>query len=327
MGLWGPVYLTESGPIALRHVYVKPALDVPSLKSADLTVIADVWNATDAAVTGTLRARFDTFGFTTPVTLGPKERKTIRVTPAQASSLRVNNPRVWWPYRMGTPELYRATVEVETGGAVSDRQHVEFGIRQVTSELTDKGHRLYRVNGRPILIRDGAEHDPPGRQDRDGRLLRSRRSRGRPRHARVVLLRRLGAVGKVGRRGSSRRSGVAPRSAAAAAEPSEHLRMAQRQRQAARRRRRTRVSEGRRGRRVEPAGALERGRSAGTGQRTERREDARSVRLRPAVVLARGYEPRRRGRLRDRDRPGRGGAADRKSPGDAAEGSPLADRP
>ncbi|PYR75004.1 MAG: glycosyl hydrolase family 2 [Acidobacteria bacterium] len=155
MGLWGPVYLTESGPIALRHVYVNPALDVPSLKSADLTVVADVWNATDAAVTGTLRARFDTFGFTTPVTLGPKERKTIRVTPAQASSLRVNNPRVWWPYRMGTPELYRATVEVETGGVVSDRQSVAFGIRQVTSELTDKGHRLYRINGRPILIRGG----------------------------------------------------------------------------------------------------------------------------------------------------------------------------
>ena len=30
-----------------------------------------------------------------------------------------------------------------------------FGIQQMTSELTDKGHRLYKVNGRPVLVRGG----------------------------------------------------------------------------------------------------------------------------------------------------------------------------
>jgi exo-1,4-beta-D-glucosaminidase len=155
MGLWGPVYLTDSGPIALRHVYVKPALEVPSLSSADLTVIADVWNATDRAVTGTLRGTIENIRFSTPVSLAAQEKKTIRITPAQEPSLHVKNPRVWWPYRMGTPELYRARVEVESGGAISDRADVQFGVRQATSELTDKGHRLFRINGRPILIRGG----------------------------------------------------------------------------------------------------------------------------------------------------------------------------
>jgi exo-1,4-beta-D-glucosaminidase len=32
---------------------------------------------------------------------------------------------------------------------------VQFGIQQMGSELTDKGHRLFKVNGRPILIRGG----------------------------------------------------------------------------------------------------------------------------------------------------------------------------
>jgi exo-1,4-beta-D-glucosaminidase len=155
MGLWGPVYLTESGKLALRHVYVKPTLDVPSLKSADLTVVADVWNATDAPIVGMLRGTIENVRFNAPVSLGAKERKTIRITPADEPGLRVNNPRVWWPYRMGTPELYRATVEVETGGAISDGTEVTFGIRQATSELTDKGRRLFRINGRPILIRGG----------------------------------------------------------------------------------------------------------------------------------------------------------------------------
>jgi exo-1,4-beta-D-glucosaminidase len=32
---------------------------------------------------------------------------------------------------------------------------VTFGIQRMTSELTDKGHRLFKVNGKPILVRGG----------------------------------------------------------------------------------------------------------------------------------------------------------------------------
>ena len=57
--------------------------------------------------------------------------------------------------RWGSRTCYTLALEAEAEGAVSDRQQVRFGIREVTSELTDKGHRLFRVNGRPILIRGG----------------------------------------------------------------------------------------------------------------------------------------------------------------------------
>src|SRR5206468_1549751 len=40
-------------------------------------------------------------------------------------------------------------------GRASDRQSVRFGIRQVTSEFTPQGGRLFKVNGKPILIRGG----------------------------------------------------------------------------------------------------------------------------------------------------------------------------
>ena len=65
------------------------------------------------------------------------------------------SPRLWWPYRMGEQNLHTLLLEMEADGAVSDRQQARFGIREVTSELTDKGHRLFRVNGRKILIRGG----------------------------------------------------------------------------------------------------------------------------------------------------------------------------
>ncbi|MGA7023558.1 MAG: hypothetical protein WB036_12315, partial [Pseudolabrys sp.] len=37
--------------------------------------------------------------------------------------------------------------------AISDLQHTQIGIREITSEMTEKGARLFRVNGKPILIR------------------------------------------------------------------------------------------------------------------------------------------------------------------------------
>ena len=57
---------------------------------------------------------------------------------------------------MGTPHLYTAKLLFEIGKQVSDTASVTFGIREVTSELTEKGHRLFKVNGRKVLIRGAA---------------------------------------------------------------------------------------------------------------------------------------------------------------------------
>ena len=57
---------------------------------------------------------------------------------------------------MGTPAMYTARFAVETGSQLSETAQTEFGIREVTDQLTDKGHRLFIVNGRKILIRGAA---------------------------------------------------------------------------------------------------------------------------------------------------------------------------
>src|SRR5688572_28151974 len=144
MGLWGDVYLTDSGPLALRHPHVVTRLDLPSLATARLTVTAEVKNASDRAVSGVVRGDLEGARFSQPVSLGPGESRLVRFTPAAESALTLKNPRVWWPYRMGSPELYTMDLEVETDGAVSDRRQVRFGVHEMTSELTDKGHRLFK---------------------------------------------------------------------------------------------------------------------------------------------------------------------------------------
>ena len=155
MGLWGAVYVTGSGPLALRYPHVIPKLEVPGLTTADLTVTAEVWNLTDRPVTGILRGSIESVRLSRDVSLAPRERTVVRFTPQDNRELTIRNPRVWWPYRHGKQELYSLAMDLEVDGRPSDRQQVTFGIQQMTSELTPEGARLFKVNGRPILVRGG----------------------------------------------------------------------------------------------------------------------------------------------------------------------------
>jgi exo-1,4-beta-D-glucosaminidase len=155
MGLWGDVSVTDSGAIALRHPQVVTTLDLPSLDVAHLTVTTEAWNTTDRPVHGTLRGTIGDIRLDQAVDLAPREKKIVRFTPATTPALDVQKPRLWWPYRMGEPYLHTLALEAEADGALSDRAAVRFGMRQVTSELTEEGHRLFRVNGRKVLVRGG----------------------------------------------------------------------------------------------------------------------------------------------------------------------------
>ena len=95
--------------------------------------------------------------FKIPVTLNANEDRTVVVSPKEFPQLNFHNPKVWWPRQMGDPHLERLTVSFLVGGEPSDQQTVSFGFREMSSELTGvNGGRMFRVNGKPLLIRGGA---------------------------------------------------------------------------------------------------------------------------------------------------------------------------
>ena len=155
MGLWGDVYLTDSGPVTLRHPYVETDLDVPSLKTARLTVSADLTNQASSPVVATVRGEIGPISFSKQVSLAARASETVRFTPEEVPGLAVAEPRVWWPYRYGDQPLYTLSMTVEADGTPSDRSEVRFGIQEYASELTPEGHRLFKINGKPILVRGG----------------------------------------------------------------------------------------------------------------------------------------------------------------------------
>ena len=160
MGLWQEVVLSASGPVAVRHPDVETKLDLPSIDKAHLTVRAELQNVSTEPVKGTLRGKIlgesAPIDFSQTVELSAGEHRAIAITPEDSSSLNVTNPRLWWPYQMGEPFLHKLELEfVPEKGPISDKQTIEFGIVQTDSELTPEGYRLFKVNGKNVLVRGG----------------------------------------------------------------------------------------------------------------------------------------------------------------------------
>jgi exo-1,4-beta-D-glucosaminidase len=160
MGLWQEVVLSASGPVAVRHAAVETKLDLPATDKSHLTVRAELQNVSPTPVKGTLRGKIlgaaAPIKFSQSVELKAGERRAIAIAPDSVASLNVQNPRLWWPYQMGEPYLHKLTLEfVPEKGSTSDQQTITFGIVQTDSELTPDGYRLFRVNGKPVLVRGG----------------------------------------------------------------------------------------------------------------------------------------------------------------------------
>jgi exo-1,4-beta-D-glucosaminidase len=165
MGIFRDVYLTSSGPVALRYPQVVTHFDLPSLETAHLTVNAEARNATDHDVEGVLSGSInggsivggsiDGIRLSQRVKLAPRETRLVSFTPDRFPQLDIRHPRVWWPVHLGAQNLYTLQMEFSAEGNLSDRQSTRFGIREVTSELDSQKHRLFKVNGRNVLVRGG----------------------------------------------------------------------------------------------------------------------------------------------------------------------------
>jgi exo-1,4-beta-D-glucosaminidase len=160
MGIWQEVVLSESGPVSVRHPFVASKLDLPSVDAAHLTVRAELHNTSNEPVKGTLRGKItgaaSPIEFAQSVELAAGEKKEVAITPEASASLNLKNPRLWWPYQMGEPYLHNLTLEFVTGKeSVSDTQNISFGIVQTDSQMTPEGHKLLKVNGKPVLVRGG----------------------------------------------------------------------------------------------------------------------------------------------------------------------------
>lgn len=155
MGLTGDVELYASGLVSVRSPMVDTHLPGNTTDSAELTVYGELHNASTKAARGVATIAIAGVRAEQPVSLEAGESRTVVFTPEQFPQLKVKHPVLWWPYQMGDPHLETLRMSFILDGKVSDEATAHVGLREITSELTDKGARLFHVNGRPVLVRGG----------------------------------------------------------------------------------------------------------------------------------------------------------------------------
>jgi exo-1,4-beta-D-glucosaminidase len=155
MGLWRDVYLTTTGPVALRFPQVVTKLDSAPPDKARLTVYAELRNAGSKPARAKIRGAIENILFEQSVDLAARESKQVVFAPEQFPQLAFSHPRLWWPSLVGPQNMYDLKMEVTLDGELSDRDVMQFGMREATSELNAQGYRVFKINGQPVLVRGG----------------------------------------------------------------------------------------------------------------------------------------------------------------------------
>ncbi len=184
-GIWKPVTLRMSGPVAIAAATVNTELPLPNTDSARLSIFTNVRNFSTDRIRGVVRATISRSGkpdvqVERAVSLTPGEQREVSFTATDFSQLTVANPDLWWPYTMGDPDMYDLRLEFRQFGSPVDETHQRFGVRTISQfrddderfpELGTGGSFYLQVNGRDFLVR-GATYTPdllyaydPNRED------------------------------------------------------------------------------------------------------------------------------------------------------------------
>jgi exo-1,4-beta-D-glucosaminidase len=157
-GIINNVEIKTFRKVGVEYPLVTTKFDLPSLSVAHLEVDAMAVNYTDKEQDAIVKGKInDNISFEQKVHLLPREKKQVTFSPASYPQLNIKNPRIWWPWEYGKPELNRIRLSLITNNQVSNELAENFGIRQVSSVMIDSNKaRKFIINGKPIMLRGAA---------------------------------------------------------------------------------------------------------------------------------------------------------------------------
>ncbi|HKJ32794.1 MAG TPA: beta galactosidase jelly roll domain-containing protein [Balneolales bacterium] len=166
-GIWQPVYLTASGSVTINHPHVITKLpDLPDTNRATIKIQATLENNSRHTEHGRLQVvihpknfKGASIVFSQSEEVRAGEKRMVTLSPKKIRELQVEHPHLWWPNGQGKPNLYELKLRYVTNGKVSDGSNTTFGIRTITSKVTDVhgwARRDFYINGRKIQLVGGA---------------------------------------------------------------------------------------------------------------------------------------------------------------------------
>jgi exo-1,4-beta-D-glucosaminidase len=153
MGPWRGVDIVRRGPVEIGYPQVTSTLSPPDLSRAALTVKVQARNLDASAREATITGVVAGVSLRRTIHLDAGQTQTVSFSPKSDPGLDLNHPQVWWPVGMGAHPLYTLQMAAAVDDVISDRASSTFGIRSVSSHLTQHGFRQFVINGKPVLIR------------------------------------------------------------------------------------------------------------------------------------------------------------------------------
>ena len=155
MGLWRPVKIRRSGTSRLDNIFVESTINKNDYSDADLKISAEAVNNTSETLDAIVKGKIENISFEKKITLKPGEKQLVVFSSSEFPQLKIEEPRLWWTYDMGKPEMYDLILDIGTRNRVSYSKTTRFGIREVEDYLNAGGHRGYKLNGIEVLIKGG----------------------------------------------------------------------------------------------------------------------------------------------------------------------------
>ncbi len=153
-GIWRPVKLvaTDKVKIDCFRVDYKVSED-KALAKMEVEVQAYENNIEDLSLQITLRNEEGTQAVKKPIMLGLGENK-------EKVSFEIVNPKLWWPYELGEPNLYELQISILQGDQVLDCLTEKIGVREIKLQMnpgfTEEETKLpwtFTINGKPMFLR------------------------------------------------------------------------------------------------------------------------------------------------------------------------------
>lgn len=165
-GIWRPIRLVSSGAVRIDDLYVKSSLLDDGSARVDLEVTLENHSATDQRLKLPVTLSGHNFSSsdhsTTLNVTAPPGKHTF------SGSVAIRDPQLWWPWDLGIPNLYKASVSVLDGDQSLDSSETVFGIRKLEMEwnpgfTTDEVSfpRTVKINGQHHYIRSACWGGPP----------------------------------------------------------------------------------------------------------------------------------------------------------------------
>ena len=156
MGIWQPVILYSTGPVALKNTFVHTHFNTRTLDEAELAIETEIVNTHNYAIDTEIECTLENMKFSKHISINPLSADKFIFTHHDFPQLRIRNPRLWWPYQLGKPELYKLRTILKIKDIVSDSINITFGIRNIKTVINKHRARLFLINGKELLIRGAA---------------------------------------------------------------------------------------------------------------------------------------------------------------------------